>query len=166
VTQAADRVVTVLIVDDHQLLAQSLAVALGAEGVPADVADLASRQALIEGVRAAPPPLVLLDLELGGAVGDGSTLVRPFVQAGSRVLVVSGTDDVVRRGTALEQGAMGLVHKSEPFEDLLAKTLAAASGAQVMNEAERQALIGAARDARKGREVLREPFDRLTPREQ
>ena len=158
--------VAVLIVDDHQLLSHTLAVAMGAEGVSAEVAALDDHESLLARVRSDPPDLVLLDLELGGVLGDGVTLVRPFVEAGARVLVVSGTDDPVRRGAAVEQGAHGLVHKAEPFEELLARALAAARGEPVMGPAERDALIRRAQQARSARDELRQPFTRLTSREQ
>ncbi len=155
-----------LIVDDHQLLAQTLALALRSDGVDAAVADLDGREALVARVQADTPALVLLDLELGGAIGDGSTLVRPFVSAGSRVLVVTGTDDPVKRGSVLEHGAVGLLHKAESFERLRDQTLRAARGERVMNEMQRAAVLEAAHRARKERDDVRRPFTRLTPREQ
>ena len=155
-----------LIIDDHRLLSQSLAVALGAEGVTVSIAELDDREQLLARVQSDPPRLVLLDLELGGVIGDGTTLVRPFAEAGCRVLVVSGSDDVVRRASALEEGAIGVVHKNEPFEHLLAQALAAANGEQVMSEIDRDTLLRTAQEVRTARAALHEPFNRLTPREQ
>jgi DNA-binding NarL/FixJ family response regulator len=158
-------VLRVLLVDDHQLLAQSLAVALRLEGVSCVVADLGDRDALLAGVQADPPDLVLLDLELGGAIGDGSTLVDPFVTAGSRVLVVSASDDRTLVGRALEHGAVGIVRKSVDFDVLLSTALAAARGEQVMDPAERQRVLAELRADRSRRAAATEPFDRLTDRE-
>ena len=64
-----------VLVDDHQLLAQTLALALGFEGIECTVADLSDRQSLVQGVVEGPPALVLLDLDLGGVIGDGGDLV-------------------------------------------------------------------------------------------
>jgi DNA-binding NarL/FixJ family response regulator len=155
----------VLLVDDHALLADSLAVALRGEGLTADIADLSSRDRLLSAVFEDPPALVLLDLELGGELGDGNTLVRPCVQAGSRVLVVSGTTQRQRLGTALEQGAVGYVAKSAPFEDLLASTVAAARGEPVMSPEERRQSLHELWQWRERQSAAREPFERLTTRE-
>ncbi|MGZ5416477.1 MAG: response regulator [Nocardioides sp.] len=156
----------VLVVDDHQLIAESMAAALRSNGLEVRLADLACRTALLEHVRADPPDLVLLDLELGGAIGDGSTLVRPFVQAGARVLLVSATTDQDRIGSALEQGALGHVAKSMPFLSLLHTTLEAAMGGEVMPPEERRKVLHDLRVSRERKAAAHEPFERLTPREQ
>ena len=60
--------------------------------------------------------IVLLDLDLGGAVGDGLGLVRPLRERDARVLVVSGSADRPRLASCLEQGAVGVLPKSTPYE--------------------------------------------------
>lgn len=156
----------VLLVDDHRLLAESLAMALAAEGYEAEVADLLNRDRLIAHVRDVRPDLVLLDLDIGGAIGDGATLVRPFREAGARVLVVSGSADSYWSGSAVEQGALGVLDKCAPFESLLSSILAAARGEDVMAANERHRLIADVRRDRERQRRLLEPFERLTDREQ
>jgi len=156
----------VLLVDDHVLLAETLAVALRMEGVHAELAPLGSRDVLVASVAADTPDLVLLDLELGGEIGDGATLVRPMVRAGSTVLVVTASQRRVQIGTAVEQGAVGWVPKSAPFEDLLAVVLAAARGESVMTREERQVLLQDLYAQRRMEAAAREPFERLTTREE
>ncbi|MGN6252129.1 MAG: response regulator [Marmoricola sp.] len=154
----------VLLVDDHDLIAQSLALALGAEGYDASVADLHDRVRLVEQVRMAPPDLVLLDLDLG-PFGDGSTLVQPFREAGARVLVVSASTDVCRTGMALERGAVGVLDKRVAFDELLAGIRAAAWGGVVMDPTIRQRTIATMHAAREGRRRAQAPFESLTERE-
>ena len=156
----------VLLVDDHVLLADSLAVALRAEGVDATLADLDSRETLVQTVRDDPPDLVLLDLELGGALGDGATLVRPFVQAGTRVLLVTASRRKAQIGAAIEQGACGVVSKAAPFDTLLERCLAGARGEPVMTQDDRQRSLQHLYAAREREAEARAPFERLTPREQ
>lgn len=156
----------VLLVDDHVLLSETLAVALRAEGLQARLADLGSREELIAAVVADPPDLVLLDLELGPPIGDGSTLVRPFVQAGARVVVVSASRRRTQIGTAVEQGAVGYLDKSAPFHTLLTAVLAAVHGRPVMTAEQRLALLQDLWAARDGEAAAREPFERLTTREE
>ncbi len=154
-----------VIVDDHQLLAESLSMALHLEGVVCTVASLQDPEALVRQVRQDQPDLVLLDLDLGGNIGDGADLVVPFVEAGCRVLVCSASVDPERTALALELGAVGLVHKSVPFERLLATAVAAARGEAVMDAAERRRLLDEARARRRARGTSLAPFERLSVRE-
>lgn len=155
----------VLLVDDHELIAHSLALALAAEGYDVSVADLRDRERLLEQVRAAPPDLVLLDLDLG-PFGDGGALVRPLRDAGARVLVVSASRDVCHTGAALEDGAVGLLDKGVSFDELLAGIRAAAWGHDVMSSSTRQRRVAQMQEAREGRRRARAPFESLTDREQ
>jgi DNA-binding NarL/FixJ family response regulator len=155
----------VLVVDDHRLLGESLALALCASGLEVDLPELDSRAALLEQVADDPPHLALLDLELGGEIGDGSTLVRPFVQAGTRVLILSATTDTMRIAAAIEQGAVGHVPKSVPFLELLQVTLAAAEGREVLSDPERQRLLHDLRVFRTRELTALQPFEQLTDRE-
>jgi DNA-binding NarL/FixJ family response regulator len=95
--------VTVLIVEDHALLAQTLVIALNAEGCRARVAALISPAVLLQQVRTLRPGAVLLDLDLG-ALGDGANLVQPLTELGARVLVVSGSADRLRLAETVERG--------------------------------------------------------------
>lgn len=156
----------VVIVDDHALLADAVAAALRAEGLDVSVADLSSRESLLADVRADPPDLVLLDLELGGEIGDGATLVRPLVRAGSQVLVVSASRRRAQIGTAIEQGAMGHLTKSTPLEELIETVVAATRGEEVLPQDRRQALLQELWAAREREAADRQPFARLTAREQ
>jgi len=154
-----------VLVDDHQLLAQSLALALGFEGIECTVADLSDRTALVREVVDGPPAVVLLDLDLGDPIGDGGELVAPFVAAGCRVLVVSGSTDVEQVCRALEAGAVGVIGKDSPFERLLEAALAVARGEQVLTGDERRAVLDQARRLRSEREQALAPFERLSARE-
>ena len=155
----------VLLVDDHQLLAQSVALALDMEGVLCEVADLVERETLLADVRADPPDVVLLDLDLGGALGDGSELVDPLVEAGCRVLVVTASTDDEQMCRALERGAVGVASKSVPFAELLDAVVAAARGQQVMSAADRRRILERAHRVRNRRADQLVPFERLTPKE-
>ena len=159
------RPVRVVLIDDHQLLAQSLAMALRFEGVTCTVPALTDREALVSEVLEELPDLVLLDLDLGGAIGDGSSLVAPFVLAGCRVLVVSASTDRDQVCRALELGAAGVVRKDVPFDRLLQTALAAARGEEVLSAAARFRLLDDARSLRARRSEALAPFDRLSERE-
>lgn len=156
---------TVLIVEDHELLAQSLGVALQAEGLEVHVADLRAQRSVLDEAREVGPATVLLDLDLGAHQESGEALVPDLVGLGARVVVVSGSTDVLRLGTCLELGAAGVLSKSRPFDDVLTAVQNAASGERVMPDAERQDLLAAMRRSRADQRERLEPFERLTPRE-
>jgi DNA-binding NarL/FixJ family response regulator len=154
-----------VLVDDHRLLAQTLALALGFEGIACTVPDLDDRDALVREVTDGPPALVLLDLDLGGDIGDGADLVAPFVAVGCRVLVVSGSTDADQVCRAIQAGATGVVRKDAPFEQLLESALAVARGEELMASHERQALLDESRRRLARREQELAPFVRLSARE-
>ncbi len=164
-TDTSSRTLRVVLVDDHRLLAQSLALALGLEGVSCTVPELTDRDSLLREVLADPPELVLLDLDLGGAIGDGSGLVTAFVEAGCRVLVVSASTDDDQVCRALERGAVGVVRKDVPFTALLETALAATRGEEVMAPVVRRQMLEEARVRRTSRAEALVAFDRLSARE-
>ena len=151
----------VVVIDDHRLLAQSLAISLGQEGIDCSVATLAAPDELVRSVVAERPDVVLLDLDLGPVAGDGVALVAPLTRAGCRVVLVTGSTDPVRLATALGDGAVGVLAKTEPVEVLLAAATAVARGERVMDRQHELALRASAR----ARHAALEPFTRLTDRE-
>jgi DNA-binding NarL/FixJ family response regulator len=157
--------VEVMIVDDHRLLADSLALALEGHGIRAVLPELGTPEALLASAVERRPDLVLLDLDLGGNLGDGSTLVRPLVEAGLRVLVVTASSDVEQLARAVELGAVGVVAKNGPFPELLASVVSAARGTEVMAPMVRLHLLDEARRRREQRASTLAPFGRLTERE-
>lgn len=155
----------VVIVDDHQLLAQALGLALGRDGVACHVPRLGSTEELLAEISAIGPDLVLLDLELGGEIGDGSDLVTPLILLGARVIVVTASkdDDVLAR--TLASGASGIIDKELPFGDLCDAVAAASRGEELMSPLARGQILDGARRRRVERSRALEPFRRLTERE-
>jgi DNA-binding NarL/FixJ family response regulator len=154
---------TVVVVEDHTLLAETLQTALHRRAidaviVPCDAPDLAAR------IVAAAPDLVLLDLDLGTEL-DGNDVLVPLVAAGVRVLVVTGTADPMRIATALERGAVGFARKESGFESLLARACDALDGRPVIDEQERRRMLRELSQVRAEQERALEPFERLTERE-
>lgn len=70
-----DRLDHVLIVEDHDLLSQSVALALRAEGFDVAVVNPASQAQVIAAVQRHGSQLVLLDLDLGPGMMPGEDLV-------------------------------------------------------------------------------------------
>jgi len=164
VTEPNERDIPVLIVEDHALLANTLVIALSAEGCRARIADLSSVEVLLQQVRTFRPGVVLLDLDLG-PLGDGVAMVKPLTELGARVLVVSGTTDRLRLAETVELGAVGFLSKQAPFEQLLSTVLDVVAQRPVLSTARRYELLADLRAARVIRERDLAPFTTLTPRE-
>jgi DNA-binding NarL/FixJ family response regulator len=155
----------VLIVEDHDLLAQSVGMALETEGHQVLVSGLSSVDGVLEEARALRPDVALLDLDLGGHVGDGLGLVAPLRAAGARVLVVTGSTEEHRHGMCLEQGASGVLDKRASFDRLLTAVTVVGEGGSPIDEGRRQTLLAAVRAWRSDETKRLEQFERLTPRE-
>lgn len=153
----------VVIVDDHALIASALAVALRAAGIATAVTP---PQTLVGRLDEPAPPggVLLLDLDLGDGL-DGATLVPRLRRAGWRILLVTGSADVVRIATAVAAGAIGCVAKSAPFDRLVSTVVRAAEGRSVLADDERTRLRGLADTAGRERTAVLDRFARLTPRE-
>lgn len=156
----------ILVVDDHALLAESLAAVLRDRGMHAETLLPHSLTALADDLlaRPDPPELVMLDLDLGQA-GRSLPLVQPLARRGVRVLVVSGSTNDPEVGACLEAGALGFVSKASPFDDLLDAVDVILRGGEVLTEHQRMHYLTSLWEARGEQEELAEPFARLTLRE-
>lgn len=152
--------------DDHALFTYGLEVMLREEGIGVETARLRSSEDLVDHVQATRPDVVLLDLDLGDRLGDGTDLVAPFVAAGSRVLVVSGTRHLHRFGAALELGAADYTDKSEPLPGLVKRIRQLAAGSHRPEPARRARALAALSSYRRAERARLGPLEALTPREQ
>lgn len=158
------RPVRLTLVDDHRLLSDSLATALTAERFAVRVVAPHAGPDLVEDIATTSPDLVLLDLDLGCSV-DGTTLVGPLRRTGARVLVMTGSSDALRHGAVLERGAVGVLEKSRPFDELLDGIRAAARGEHLIGEEDRRRLVQRSRAATVAHRDVAARFARLTARE-
>ena len=155
-----------LIVEDHELLAGTMAMALRQRGLEVHTAAGPSPDAIVDRARQLAPVLVLLDLELGPPLGSGLDLIPPLIDAGARVVMVTGVTDRARLGACVEAGATGLVSKAGGFEVLVETVQRAAEGAPLLGDDERHALLDEARRSRRADRSRLAPFGALSPREQ
>lgn len=155
----------VLVVDDHELIGHSLAVALSATGfVPAFVAG-PDHYAIRRRAAEFDPDVVVLDLDLGPA-GDGRDLIGEMLGLGATVIVLTANTDPETRADCLGQGAAGVLGKTASVDDILGAVRMAAVGAAPMAAADRQEILAAARAAVAERKRRLALFDHLSPREE
>ncbi len=157
---------SVLIIEDHELLAQSLVFALRAEGVPTETLRPSTVDQILKVAGELRPGVVLLDLELGGEIGDSIPLIAPLEELGAQVMMVTGVTDRVRLAECLEAGATGLINKSTPFDELVESVREVAELGSLVPPEQRHELLGELRRQRAADRERLAPFERLTSREQ
>lgn len=155
----------VLIIDDHVMLAESLALALRLRGFDEIelVTDL-DGEAVMRHVEEFAPDVVLLDLFLG-QIGLAVPLIAPIISLGPIVLVLTASDDPVLLGRCLEAGASGVFSKTEPFGSLVPSIVDAFLGRATIHPARRDELLSELADHRRAAADLASAFARLTDRE-
>ena len=127
-----------------------------------DAVELTDADGVIEACGQHGPHVVLLDLDLGGGIGDGTALIEPLVEAGARVVILTGSTDDARLGNCLELGAVGVIAKAEPLEFLVEPVRLAARGEWVLPAQRRLDLLLESRRERAAREQRLAPFEALT----
>ena len=154
---------TVVVVDDHSLVADTVALALRDRGIQVSAVDPA---AFVERIDDPAPSggMVLLDLDLG-AGRDGAELVPRLRRSGWQVLLFTATRNETRLAVAVAAGAVGWVSKSSPFDELVETVVRAAAGQPLLSAAERVRFGALARTVGAAVAQERERWQRLTPRE-
>jgi DNA-binding NarL/FixJ family response regulator len=156
----------VLIVEDHPLVAMGLQVALAAQGWAVETTSGPTAAAVIEHAHGFQPACVLLDINLGDAVGSGLDLIGPLRQTGAVVVMLTGETDRLVLATSLEHGALGWIGKSAFLAEVVASIEDVLAGRSLIGRATREALLDELREQRSRRLDNLSPFERLTPREQ
>lgn len=155
--------ISVLVADDHQLVAAALRAAFARDGdilIVGETHEGAEVAALVAALR---PDVLLLDLTMPDV--DGLEVLRRLSDGGAavRVVVLSMHTTASYASRALKLGALGYVGKSAPATELVQAIRAAASGARYLapplsDDAVREY------DARIDADRL-DPFETLTNRE-
>lgn len=159
----------VLVVDDHVLFAQAVALALESRGSSPVLVSPRSAAQVVDACGRAAPAVVLLDLRLGtgedGEHLDGLDLVAEVASTGCRVIVLTGEQGDHVWGTALERGAVAVLPKDVDLDVLAATVDRVQRGDVVTDPGRRHQLIAAARRVRGDRAAQLAAFSQLSPRE-
>lgn len=154
----------VAIIEDHDLLAQSLAFALVNQGATVTVVEDLAAFAVISALRDIEVDLVLLDFDLGDA-GLGLHLIGPITDLGLRVVMLTGETNRISLAECVEAGAIGIISKTEPFERLIDQVTDVVSGRGILSQPAREHLLADLRAHRVHEGERLSPFARLTVRE-
>jgi two-component system, NarL family, nitrate/nitrite response regulator NarL len=162
----ADR--RVVVVEDHHLFAETMKLALGAEGYDVRRVALpdnpAAPGALVTAVAKHRPFVVLLDLDLG-SFGDGVRVIEPIVSTGANVVVVTASEDRARWGAAIHAGARTVLSKSQLLHEVVAAVRRVGNGLPVLDREERAELVATWRRDQTDRDGVRMRLGELTLRE-
>ena len=161
------RVARVVLVEDHAVLSQGLAMVLRQEGFDVDavVTSGITGEDVLARLGTVVPDLVLFDLDLGPA-GDARRLIPATVESGAAVVVLTGEEDPGVHGECLEAGACAVLGKSAPLEEVVGTVHKVVAGEPAMPVGRRADLLAAARQKRSGDSKRLAPFQSLTPREE
>jgi DNA-binding NarL/FixJ family response regulator len=155
----------IAIVDDHELLCQTLVTTLERAGLPARAVKPTGHDEILAEVDRVRPAVVLLDLELGPPLGTSLDLVAPLRELGAHVVIMTGVTDRIRLAECVEAGADGLLNKAEPLDRLLSGIEDVSFRGSMLPPAERDELLHELRLHRAEQAARFEPFERLTVRE-
>lgn len=152
----------VTIFEDHALIAETLALSLRRRGLEAHVVTGDAVLGVLSpgGAAAFADDLVLLDLDLG--VADGADLIDALCSAGARVVVLTGVEDPVRLGEALERGAEAVLGKGQPSTLTIETVLRCMTGQLAMAPLEREERLHDLELRRSSIRQTLEPFEHLT----
>ncbi len=162
---------SVVIVENHELVARSLVNVLSGWGFAATalVCGTLSVSELVTVIDQGPwwdgrVRITLVDLNLRHDL-DGLSLIRPLHLLGIAVAVVSGVDDSLRLGCAIAAGAQGLVNKAWPLDKLHRVLQCLARGEPAISPTERSAMLDSVDKERRRIKPLRSQLATLTKAE-
>jgi DNA-binding NarL/FixJ family response regulator len=124
-TGRAEPPIRLAILDDHEILLDSLATWIEKNAPEFDLVVRASSWLELVHSDAFPTDLVIMDLQLKESVSIGAR-VRTCRAAGAKVVVLSAVDTPEDRDAALAAGAVAYITKSQPMAELVGAALSAA----------------------------------------
>jgi DNA-binding NarL/FixJ family response regulator len=157
--------ISVLIVDDHRSFGEALGVALGKE-VDLEIVEVtADGESAVEAAEARQPDVVLVDLQMPGIDGLETSRRIHAVSKETAVVVLTGSDDELALGRAIQAGAHGFLRKTAAVQDLAEAVRAAHRGEPLNAHDEIEFALRRLRHLRARDDDIAQRFDRLTPRE-
>jgi len=153
---------SVLLVDDHDIVRQGMAALLGTTGDFAIIGEAGDGKAAIELARDLAPDLIMLDLLMPGM--DGVTAIRSLrtVCPGSKVVILTSSEDDDLAFSAIESGAQGFLLKSMSGTELLEAIRRVVADEVVIHPSITQRIVKAVRTIR---QPELNPFAPLSERE-
>jgi len=143
--------IRVVIVDDHQMVAEGIEAILETYDDIEVAATLSNAKAIIDQIETLQPDVVLLDLNMPGMNGLSATEHLLEIRPQTRILILSMHDSPEYIQTALSFGAVGYILKDVPTEEIKTAIDTVMSGKQYLCTGTTAALAPKTKD---GRETL------------
>ena len=153
--------IRVAIADDHPIVRQGLRVALGAQDDLELIGEASNGAEAVEVARRLEPDVMIMDLQM--PVMDGISAIEEITEENedARILVLTSFPDDNNVFSAIKAGAMGLLLKEAPPEELLEAIRTVNSGEAALHPTIARKLIQEVKAPTETRSSL----DPLTPRE-
>lgn len=139
--QEGNRVIRVLLADDHALVREGTRRLIEAESDLEVVAEASSGEEAIEKVKELHPDIAIMDIAMPGLGGIGATRAIKADSAETAILVLSAYDDEPYLVALLEAGAAGFLLKNVNGHELVEAIRAVARGESVLEPALSERLL-------------------------
>ncbi len=159
------RQIKVLIADDHRSFGEALEAALTREKDIRVVGVVTGGEAAVDATRETEPDIVLMDLGMPGMDGIEATRRIRDSSEGTSVVILSGQDDDLSLGRAVQAGARGLLRKTEAVKDLAGAIRRVHLGEALHEDEELSVAMAKLRRRRAQDGNIAKRMERLTPRE-
>ncbi|HVL81942.1 MAG TPA: response regulator transcription factor [Actinomycetota bacterium] len=151
--------IRVMVVDDHEMIAQSLSRVLGDEADIQVVGTVGSVSEVAHAAVRLQPDVVIMDYKLADGTGIDATERLRSVRPEAKVVLLTGFADDGVLLAAIEAGCSGFITKDQPATEIVSAIRAAQAGEALISPAMLSRLLPRIRKERTG-------FDPgLTPRE-
>ncbi len=157
--------ITVVIVDDHRSFGEALEVALGTERDLSVLGVVTDGETAVETARSEHPDVMLMDMQMPGLDGIEATRKIHEESGDTAVIILSGQEDDVSLGRAVQAGARGFLPKTEAIVDLADAIRRAYRGEPLHTSADVDESLKRLRRRRATDGDLAHRIERLTPRE-
>ena len=159
--------IRLLIVEDHRLLADSLALVIAGDPELELVADpVDTAEGAVAAATEHRPDVMLMDVQLRGAeTGIDATRRIKEMLPETKVVIISGLGNETLLVEATEAGASGFISKTEAVEEAIAAVKAAAAGEALIDPVLLSRLLRQMAIHRRERSEADLMVARLTPRE-
>jgi len=157
--------IRVLIVDDHRTFGEALRAALTQEKDLEIVDVVTDGPAAVQAAAEHHPDVVLMDVSMPGVDGIEATRRIKEAEPDARVVMMTGHENELLLGKAVQAGASGYLGKTEAITIVAESVRVVYRGDPILDEAEVERALRTLRHRRAQEGSIERRLDRLTPRE-
>ncbi|HKV88969.1 MAG TPA: response regulator transcription factor [Candidatus Dormibacteraeota bacterium] len=153
-----DQRTRVLIVEDHQVVAEGLAALIGDQSDMAVVGRAGSVADSVAQATQLMPDVILMDFRLTDGTGADAGIAIREARPDAKLIFLTREDTDAARFAALEAGASGFIHKSRAAQEVVDAIRMVAGGGTLFTPRSISSLLNRRRE-------VETQLERLTPRE-